>query len=84
MPQRKLLDLSIWCPWSGITLKGKRIKPHKTPVMQCVNGVLFSKCALHGTRSFSSDMTLIKSVLEESKVIMVTEAPPKKERRTHA
>lgn len=78
MPERALLNLEIHCPWSGIKLNGKVIPVHKTRVMRCQNGVLFSICQIHKARSFTADPNTIAVVIQSVDVLEITQKPPRK------
>lgn len=76
--QRALLDLEIWCPWSGSKLGEIRIAPHKIQVMRCANGTLFAICQLHKTRTFTGDLNTIAKVMKIANVLDITEKPSRR------
>jgi hypothetical protein len=80
MGSRSLLDFEVWCPFSGAVLEGKKIGPHKVPVMQCSNGTLFAMCNMHRTRIFCADWTTIRTVMKTVTVLRVTDKPARPNR----
>lgn len=75
MGTRILLDLQVWCPWSGVTIGNDKIKPHKLNLVVCANQTLFAICSAHQTRCFTADWTLVASVMKNSTQVKVTEKP---------
>jgi hypothetical protein len=78
MQRRSLLDLKIWCPWSGSTLEGKLLAPHKVNVVALGNNTLFSLCQICGTRIFTNNETRYASALKSASVLNVSEGHAKK------
>ena len=75
MPTRALLDLEVWCIWSGAVINGVKITPHKIQVVQCANKTLFSMCTVCKMRAFTSNWNLIAKVMKGAKVLRITEKP---------
>jgi hypothetical protein len=75
MATRSLLDLQVWCIWSGIVINGVKIKPHKIQVVQCANKTLFSMCTVCKMRAFTCNWNLIAEVMKCSHVLKMTEKP---------
>lgn len=78
MASRALLDLKIYCPWSAVTLGGKKIKPHQIALMRCANGTLFGICRIHATRVFTADQNTIQTVAQTANILEITEKPFKR------
>lgn len=76
---KKYIDTQIYCPLSGLKLKGNVIAPHKMAMMQCANGALFAKCPYHLVRCFISDFETVKTIMSEAQVIKVIEVQRKGE-----
>lgn len=72
MGVQKHLDVELVCPLSGFKLAGVVIPVHKMAVMQCENGSLFARCPNHVVRSFISDFTTVKHIMNQAIVIQVT------------
>lgn len=81
MATRALLDLQVYCPWSGAVLDGRRIKPHKLQVMRCSNGTLFSICTVHRCRTFTADWNLVATVNKTVSVLDITQKPLREKNR---
>ena len=75
MATRTLLDLEVWCIWSGITINGEKIKPHKIQVVVCQNQTLFSMCTVCKMRAFTANWNLIAKVMKSANVLKVSEKP---------
>lgn len=87
---RRLLDQKVFCPFSGVTLDGEFVKPHRIEVTVCANGSLYSYCMTHGTRVFVRDRIVVAKFTRNAQVLKVlpkkTQAPknPPRRRKTHA
>jgi hypothetical protein len=77
---KKYLDTELFCPLSGLKIKGYSIPIHKMGVMVCENGALFAKCSLHLVRCFISDWPTVKSIVDNAKVIKIVEVKPKEKK----
>jgi hypothetical protein len=75
MATRTLLDMQVWCPWSGITIGNEKIKPHKVNLVVCANQTLFSMCTTCRCRSFTSNWTLVARVMNSTTQVKITEKP---------
>jgi hypothetical protein len=75
MGMRTLLDLQVWCPWSGITVGGEKIAPHKITVVVCSNQTLYSYCSTCQVRAFTANWNLVSKVMKNSIAVKVTEKP---------
>lgn len=75
MGTRTLLDLQVWCPWSGIKIGDRKTPPHKVSVIVCENRTLYSFCPECQTRSFTLNYNLVARVIQNSTILNVTEKP---------
>lgn len=80
MGTRTLLDLQVWCPWSGITIGDEKIQPHKLTVIVCSNQTLYSYCSTHQFRGFTANWNLVTKVMKNSIAVGVTEKPVTRKR----
>lgn len=85
MKIQKLLDIELYCPLSGLTMKsGRVIMPHKMTVMQCQNGALFAKCGNHVARCFIADYPTVKMIMDDATVVKIVKKADRKEGRNVA
>ena len=77
------LDITFFCPMSGVELEGLKVPVHRMAVMQCENGALFARCPNHVVRCFVSDFTTVRQVMAKAIVLQVTDPKPRKKERSH-
>lgn len=78
--QRQVLDVELVCPVSGFRIKDGTVIPvHKIMVVYCRNGSLMAFCPNHVVRSFISDRTTVKAIMDGATLISMTPKKAKKE-----
>src|SRR3990167_4056639 len=60
------LSLSLWCPFSGVVIAGRQVRPHQIPLLVCAGGTLQIWCAEHGTRCFVGDRGIIEIIMRQA------------------
>lgn len=75
------LDLEVVCPLSGFRLNGNVIPVHKMAMLQCENGSLFARCPNHQVRSFISDFTTVKEIMNQAVVLQTTTSNGRKSKK---
>jgi hypothetical protein len=82
MGTQKHLDTEVICPVSGLKLNGVVIPMHRMAMFQCENGALFARCPNHVVRTFISDFTTVRHIMNQAIITQITERknPRKKEK----
>jgi hypothetical protein len=83
MAVQKHLDIEVICPVSGLNLNGVVIPLHKMAMFQCENGALFARCPNHVVRTFISDFTTVRHIMNQAVILNVTDRKPRKKEKTN-
>lgn len=83
MGVQKHLDIEVICPVSGLTLDGVVIPVHRMAMMQCENGALFARCPNHVVRTFISDFSTVRHIMNKAVVVQVTTRNSRKKEKSN-
>ena len=83
MGVQKHLDIEVICPVSGLSLDGVTIPIHRMAMMQCENGALFARCPNHVVRTFISDFTTVRHIMNKAVVVQITNKNPRKKEKSN-
>lgn len=78
---QKHLDIEVICPISGLKINGVVVPVHRMAMMQCENGALFARCPNHVVRTFISDFTTVKQIMNQAIVVQVTDKRARKKEK---
>ena len=66
--RKRVVDLEIWCPLSGVRLGNLVITNHKIGVFVCANGSLMGYCPTHVLRCFVGDPDTVDRVKQNYQI----------------